>query len=59
MILTFERSFLKDIKGIGQDSVKQKIEATINKIRIAKSIIGLTSVKKLTDHKNAYRIRIG
>jgi mRNA interferase RelE/StbE len=59
MKLVYERSFLKDVKAIGDSSVKKKIETAITSLHAAKSMEELQAVKKLKGHKSAYRIRIG
>ncbi len=59
MNLVYERSFLKDVKAIGDMSVKKKIETVLTDLREAQTIRDVKSVKKMKGHKNAYRIRIG
>lgn len=59
MNLVYERTFLKDVKAIGDATIRRKIETIISSFRNAQNIGELKSVKKLKGHMNAYRIRIG
>jgi mRNA-degrading endonuclease RelE of RelBE toxin-antitoxin system len=59
MRLFYERTFLKDVKIIGDLSIKKKIETVLTSLGNAQNIGELSSVKKLKGHKSAYRIRIG
>lgn len=59
MKLVYERTFLKDVKAIGDSSIRKKIEIVLTSLRGAQTIGELKSVKKLKVYKSAYRIRIG
>ena len=59
MKLVYERTFLKDVKAIGDSSLKKKIETALTGIRNAPTIGELKSLKMLKGHKSAYRMRIG
>lgn len=59
MKLKYERTFLKDVKAIGDASAKKRIDTILTKLANMQTIEALVSVKKLKGHKSAYRIRIG
>jgi mRNA interferase RelE/StbE len=59
MTLIYERTFLKDVKTVGDASLKKKIETALTSLREAQTLGELRLLKKLTGHKDAYRIRIG
>ncbi len=59
MKVTFDKSFLKSIDRLSNDTIKNKIVAIILEIDAANSIIDIKNIKKMTGYKYYYRIRIG
>lgn len=59
MEVEFLEKFDNDLDLISQASVKNSILKFIEHFEKAKSIREIPSVKKLSGHKTAYRIRIG
>lgn len=59
MEVEFLDKFNRDLEKINQKSVKKAIEKAICKVEEADGISQLPSLKKLSGHKSAYRIRIG
>ncbi len=59
MIVQFDRSFYKSIKGLSDDGVKKKIADFVNACEKASSLSGLKNIKKLQGHHTFYRLRIG
>jgi mRNA interferase RelE/StbE len=57
MRLIIRTSANKDIKKLPK-AVKQEIETIILQLIEAKNLNGLSNIKKLKGHNNAYRIRI-
>ncbi len=59
MNVEFDRSFQKWLSKINETNTLKKIEQAILKAEEAKSIYDIPNTKKLTGHKNYYRIKIG
>lgn len=59
MEVLFDKSFLKCIQKINDKSLKRKILSFIEDLEKVNDIQEITSVKKLSGSKNAYRKRIG
>lgn len=55
----FKSSFIKDLKKIKSDKVKQQLLDVIAQIETSKSMTELDHTKKLRGAENYYRIRIG
>lgn len=58
MRVKYERSFLKDIQKINDNSVKISIAETIKKIKAADSLEQIIHVRKIKGHKSAFRIKV-
>jgi len=59
MKIIYAREALKDVKKINNKKLKDKIKSVIFDIKGAKKLSDLKSVKKMSGHPSAYRIRIG
>ncbi|WP_424583806.1 type II toxin-antitoxin system RelE family toxin [Tunicatimonas sp.] len=59
MKVRYEESFLKDLRKLKDERVKQKVRSIITNIKSASDLESLSGVKKLKSDRNAYRIRIG
>lgn len=59
MQVEFLSEFSRDLSKIRVAAIKQTIQRTILRVESAKKISEIPSVKKLSGHKSAYRVRIG
>jgi len=59
MHVEFLRKFSSDIDRIHQKSVKSNLAKMIRSFESAENLNNISNLKKLVDHKSAYRIRIG
>ncbi len=59
MRVDFLKSFSKDLDSINQKSTRDAIVKSITLIEKAESIWEIPHIKKLSGHRNAYRIRLG
>ena len=59
MIVRFEASFAKDLRGITDKPLLVRVGQIIDEVKQAESPVGIRSVKKLKGHDHYYRIRIG
>jgi mRNA interferase RelE/StbE len=59
MIVRIDKSFQKDINKINDAKIKSAIIDTIHSIQAADNLLLLKNLKKLTGHKDLYRIRLG
>jgi len=59
MEIIFKESFLKDLKKIKNNEIKQKILEIISTCEKAKSLNEIKDLKKLRGYKNFFRIKIG
>ena len=59
MIVEFDKSFTKSLSKINDNYLFSKVVKIILKAEEAKSIEGITGVKKLKGFKDYYRLRIG
>ncbi len=59
MKVRYEESFLKDIRKLKDERIKQKLQNVITTIKDASSLEDLPNVKKIKANRDAYRIRIG
>lgn len=59
MNVLFEKSFLRDVEKIRDQSVKDDISDIIEIIKQADNPMTLSNVKKLKGHQSAYRIGSG
>ncbi len=59
MIVRFEASFAKDLRGISDKPLLARVGQIIDEVKQAESPIGIRSMKKLKGHDHYYRIRIG
>ena len=55
----FKSSFIKDLKKVKSDKLKQQLLDVIAQIETSKSMTELDHMKKLRGADNYYRIRIG
>ncbi len=59
MIVKFDKSFLKSIKKLRNQSIKDKILTLIEELEKSDSLSEIKNCKKLTGYKTYFRIRIG
>lgn len=59
MIYEFEKSFVRDFRKLNSKVLAKVLNECIQTISDANSINEIPTLKKLTGHKNAFRIRIG
>lgn len=59
MIVRFEASFAKDLRGINDKSLLGRVGQIIDEVKQAESLAAIRSMKKLKGHDHFYRIRIG
>ena len=59
MKVIYLRSVVKDVKKIKDPKLKDKILSVIEDMKEASKLEELRSLKKLSGHPTAYRIRIG
>ena len=59
MIVRFEASFAKDLRGISDKPLLARVGQIIDEVKQAESPVGIRSMKKLKGHDHYYRIRIG
>ena len=59
MIVRFEASFAKDLRGISDKPLLARVGQIIDEVKQAESPIGIRSMKKLKGHDHYYRIRLG
>ena len=55
----FLSSFLKDVKKLRNAKLQNAVAETIRDVEAAASIDGVRSIKRLSGHREYYRIRIG
>ena len=59
MKIVFKESFLKDLKKIKDKTIKKRLEKVLQNLETTSDLTSLNSIKKLSGHSTAYRIRIG
>lgn len=59
MKTSFDKSFLKNIEAITDQSLKIKISAIIKNVQEAQSLLDIHQLKKLKGYKTYYRIKSG
>jgi mRNA interferase RelE/StbE len=59
MEVEFLSKFSEDLDSVTQKSIKSKIICLIELFESSNSLSKIPQIKKLTGHRNAYRIRIG
>ncbi|MDF0714912.1 plasmid stabilization protein [Muricauda sp. 334s03] len=59
MKIKYHKSLEKDLRKINDKKIKQKLKPIILEMKEAKVLDELKSIKKLTGHPNAFRMRIG
>lgn len=59
MIVTFRKSFEKDLSKLRDANLLQKIQAVIEEAESAGNLIDVNNLKKLKADGNYYRIRVG
>ncbi len=58
MTLRFEKSFLKDIEKLNDQSVAIKLKAKLIELETQNSLADIPNIKKLKGHKAYYRLKI-
>jgi mRNA interferase RelE/StbE len=59
MIVNFDKSFLKSIKKLKNQSVKDKLILLIQDLENSNTISEIKNCKRLSGYKNYHRVRIG
>ena len=59
MIVTFRKSFEKDLSKLRDANLLQKIQAVIEEAEAAINLLDINNLKKLKADGNYYRIRVG
>ena len=59
MKIQFRNSFLKDIKGLSNKALKDRVKSTIAQVETAKALRDIGNIRKLKGSQSYYRIRIG
>lgn len=59
MQIELTRKFQKQVSNCTEHRIKLKILAIIESVTASESMTGFPNLKKLTGHKNSYRIRLG
>ncbi|NDJ16188.1 type II toxin-antitoxin system RelE/ParE family toxin [Myxacorys almedinensis] len=59
MIVTFRKSFEKDLGKLRDADLLRKIQAVIEEAEAAVNLIDINNIKKLKADGNCYRIRVG
>jgi mRNA interferase RelE/StbE len=59
MKTSFKSSFLKALKKLKEQRLKDQIAGCIEQVEAAENLSDLTNVKKMQGFDNIYRIRIG
>ena len=59
MIISYKKSFLKDIKKLKNKHLKDSIADCISQVECASSVQDIKNLKKLTGYDVYYRIRVG
>lgn len=58
MIVLYQKSFLKELKTIKDNSVKRRIKASILELKNSKNVES-SKLEKLKGHPFAYKLRVG
>ena len=59
MKVTYTALFSKDLDKIVDDEILEKIERTIEQVKLAQKPLDILHIKKMKNAKNAFRIRVG
>ncbi|WP_067030714.1 type II toxin-antitoxin system RelE family toxin [Allomuricauda sp. CP2A] len=59
MKIKYHKSLEKDLRKINDKKIKQRLKLVILEMKEANVLDEITSVKKLSGHPNAFRMRIG
>lgn len=59
MIVTFRKSFEKDLSKLRDADLLQKVQAVIEEAEAAVNLVDINNLKKLKADGNYYRIRVG
>ena len=59
MNVQFRSSFIKDIKGLSDKRLKDRIKAAVAQVEAAHTLQEIGDLKKLKGSRNYYRIRMG
>jgi mRNA interferase RelE/StbE len=55
----FKRSFVKDLEGVRDKGLKERVRQTIEEVEEAQTLQEIGDVRKLRSGEQYYRIRIG
>jgi len=55
----FRQSFVRDLKGVRDKKLLQRVKESIEAVEIADSLNGLPNLKKLKGAKSYYRLKLG
>jgi len=59
MKIEYTKSFLKDIKKLRDQSLKQRLAAVLIQLETVENLMDLSGVTALSGEKDYYRLRIG
>jgi mRNA interferase RelE/StbE len=59
MEVNYSKAVIKDVQKIKDKKLISKIELIVKSVKEAKTIEGVSGVKKMKGHSSAYRIRVG
>jgi mRNA interferase RelE/StbE len=59
MEVNYSKAVIKDVQKIKDKKLISKIELIVKSVKVAKTIEGVSGVKKMKGHSSAYRIRVG
>ncbi len=59
MQVEFTKHFSRQLDGLRNDALREKLRATVKEVMVAGSTANISGLKKLKGHPSAYRIRIG
>ena len=59
MKIAFKESFLKDVKALGNNTLRKRVRAAIEQVEHAAQLSDIRNLKKLRGEDTFYRIRVG
>lgn len=59
MRVEFRRSFIRDLRRIRDEDLKQRVKATIERVERAQTLQEVENLRKLRGGEHYYRLRIG
>jgi len=57
--VSFERSFLKDLKGLKDRTLFAQVDALISEVKSATTLAEVHHLRKMRGHETYYRLRLG